>query len=80
MGIVGVGVVAGFATANQLDTLRNDINSNDNDISALDSRMDSVCTALTRIGAIPAAVANDAMLALRVNEIRAAAQGLSCTG
>ncbi len=79
--VLGIGVIGAFAVANELDNLRDDIESNDGDISTLQTRTNGACNALNTIGglaAVPVAGV-PATTAARINQIIAAANGASCT-
>ncbi len=81
--VLGIGVIGAFAVANELNNLRDDINSNDGDISTLQTRTNGACNSLNTLGNIaavnPASVTLMADNAAAVNAIIAAANGANCT-
>ncbi len=79
--VLGIGAIGAFAVANELNNLRDDIESNDGDISTLQTRTNGACNSLNTLGNIAAVPAAGNMMqnAIAINAIIAAANGASCT-
>ncbi len=81
--VLGIGVIGAFAVANELNNLRDDINSNDGDITTLQTRTNGACNALNTIGNVATVPTGGGAMAMNnavaLNAILAAANGANCT-
>ncbi len=83
--VLGIGFIGAFAAANELNNLRNDIQSNDGEISTLQTRTNRACNVLNNIGGLTevpitfASGLDSGTNAARINEILGAANRANCT-